>query len=216
MKDIGNNKGGFSLIELLIVLAISGIVLSGIYSVYSTNQKVFTSQQQVVEMEQNLRAATFMLVNDLRMAGYDPTGDAGAGIVTLGTNTITFTMDLDDDDAFVSTGESISYALDSLDGTQKLFRNPSTTPVADEVIADNIDALDFVYLEGAGAVTTTPADVRSIQISIVARTTHRTADGFVNSTPYQNLQNTTIYTAPGDAFRRRLLTSWIKCRNLGL
>ncbi len=213
MKDIVNNKGGFSLIELLVVLAISAILLSGIYSVFNINQKVFTSQQQVVEMEQNLRAATFMLVNDLRMAGYDPTGDAGAGIVTPGTNAITITMDLDDDDAFTTAGENITY---SLDGTQKLLR---TTTTAD-VIAENIDALDFVYLDGVGNVmdmtVASASDVRSIQISIVARTTHRTADGFVNNNPYKNLQGTTIYPVQGDTVRRRVLTSWIKCRNLGL
>ncbi len=216
MKDIGSNKGGFSLIELIVALVISSIILTGIYSVYSTNQKVFATQQQVVEMEQNLRAANFMLVNDLRMAGYDPTGDASAGIVNLGTNAITITMDLDDDDAFTSTGESITYALAILDGTQKLFRNPSAPPVADEVIADNIDELNFVYFDGDGTVTTTAADVRSIQISIVARTSHSTAGGYANNTQYANLQGTTIYTAPGDSFRRRMLTSWIKCRNLGL
>ena len=208
MKDIGNDREGFSLIELLVVLAISAILLSGIYSVYSTNQKVFTSQQQVVEMEQNLRAANFMLVNDLRMAGYDPTRAANAGIVTLGANTITITKD-SNSNGVLDADENITY---SLDGTQKLLR---TTTTAD-VIADNIDALDFVCLDGVGVVTTTPADVRSIQISIVARTTHRTSDGFVNNTPYDNLQGTTIYTAPDDTFRRRMLTSWIKCRNLGL
>ncbi len=216
MKDIRNNKGGFSLIELIVVLVISSAVLSGIYSVYTTNQRVFTTQQQVVEMEQNLRAASFMLVNDLRMAGYDPTGDASAGIVSLGSDWITITMDLDDDDAFTSAGETITYALDTLDGELKLFRNPSGPPVADEVVADNIDALDFVYFDGDGAVTTTAADVRSIQVTIVARTSHRTADGFVNNTPYVNLQGTTILLAQGDTVRRRMLVSRIKCRNLGL
>ena len=207
MKDIGRNKGGFSLIELIVALVISSIILTGIYSVYTTNQKVFATQQQVVEMEQNLRAANFMLVNDLRMAGYDPTGDAGAGIVTGGTNTITITMDLDDDDAFTSPSENITYALADPDsvGRESLYRYSSAPPNGDDMIADNIDALDFVYLDGDSnvmemtvalpATVVSPADVRSIQISIEARTAH---------------------SAPGGTFQRRTLTSWIKCRNLGL
>ncbi len=217
MKDIRNNRKGFSLIELLVVLVISGVVLSGIYSVYSTNQKVFTSQQQVVEMEQNLRAATFMLVNDLRMAGYDPTRAANAGIVTLGANTITITKD-SNSNGVLDADENITYSLADPDGVGRLSlcRHSTALPVGEDEIAENIDYLDFVYLDGDGTVTATAADVRSIQISIVARTTHRTADGFVNNTAYMNLQNTTIYPAQNDAFRRRQLNSWIKCRNLGL
>ncbi len=216
MKDIGNNRG-FSLIELLVVLVISGVVLSGIYSVYSTNQKVFTTQQQVVEMEQNLRAATFMLVNDLRMAGYDPTRAANAGIVTLGANTITITKD-SNSNGVLDADENITYSLADPDGVGRtsLCRYSTAPPNGEDVIADNIDALNFVYFDGDGVVTTTPDDVRSIQISIVARTSHRTSDGFVNNTSYENLQTTTIYTALSDTFRRRQLTSWIKCRNLGL
>jgi len=50
---------------------------------------------------------------------------------------------------------------------------------------------------------------------MIARTT-RGDPGYTNKEIYQNQQGETIYMAPGDSFRRMLLTIHIKCRNLGL
>jgi type IV pilus assembly protein PilW len=219
MRAMRNNREGFSLIELLIVLAMSGIVMSAIYSVFISTQKVFRSQQQIAEMQQNLRAGTLMMVNDIRMAGYDPTGDAGSGIVTLDADTITITKDLDGDGAINTTDEDITYSLGtSADGRQNLYRiTPDSPGIVDaNVVAENIEALNFIYLDGDGNVTATDSDVRSIQVAIVARASNTTGQ-FINNTSYNNLQGgPPIYVAAGDHYRRRLLATQIKCRNLSL
>jgi len=195
-------------------MVIGALVMTNIYSVYNLQQRVYATQLQIVEMQQNLRAGTLMLTNELRMAGYDPTSSANAGIVTLGTNTISFTMDLDGDGTVSGTDENITYALfTDTDGRQKLGRQSPGTPQA---VAENIDAVNFVYLDVDGNVTASAAQVTSVQISLVARTDRRAMGGMVNNTAYTNLQGTTIYTAGGDAFRRRVLATQIKCRNLGL
>ena len=209
-----NNVEGFTLIELLITMAISGVVMTSIYSVYILQQKVYVSQLQIVEMQQNLRAGTFMLTNELRMAGYDPRGDANAGIVSLGTNSVNFTMDLDGDGTISGPDENITYSLyTDGDGRKKLGRQSPTTPQA---VAENIDALNFIFLDADGNVTTTAALVTSVQVSLVARTDRKTQSDLVNTRAYANLQGSTIYTAGGDAYRRRVLATQVKCRNLGL
>ena len=214
MIRIRNNRAGFSLIEIVIAMAISGFVITAVYSVYNSQQKVYVSQQQIVEMQQNLRSAALMLVNEIRMAGYDPAGNSGAGIVNLGSDTITFTMDLNGDGALTGSDENITYLLytDS-DGRKKLGRQSPTTP---EAVAENIDALNFVYLDDDGNITASASAVRSVQVSLVAKTDRTTQDGYVNNTIYKNLKGVPIYIAGGDGFRRKRLATQIKCRNLSL
>ena len=94
-------------------------------------------------------------------------------------------------------------------------------------LAENIDAINFVYLDGANppAVIPTPVtaaglpDIRAIQITIVARSGENIPGIFYRQTDnrvYQNQQGTVILAAQNDAFRRQLLTAEVKCRNLGL
>jgi prepilin-type N-terminal cleavage/methylation domain-containing protein len=60
---------GFTLIEILITMAIMGVVLSAVYSVYLTHQKSAYTQEEVVEVQQNLRIAMDSISKDVRMAG---------------------------------------------------------------------------------------------------------------------------------------------------
>jgi type IV pilus assembly protein PilW len=235
MLDILNNKKAFTLIELLVALAISGVVMTGIYSAYYSQQKSYIAQEQVAAMQQNMRAAMYIMQREIRMAGCDPTGSAGAGIQTANTNSIAFTSDFtggesdgkDNDnngsvdeanekrfsDGFCDDpNENVTYSLYTTDGIQKLGRD---TGGGNQPVAENIDALDFVYLDANGATTATLANIRSVQITMVART-GRGDPGYTNNTSYQNQQGTTVYIALNDNFRRKLLTAEVKCRNLGL
>jgi type IV pilus assembly protein PilW len=87
-------RNGFTLIELLVAMAISSIVMAGMFSVYWTQTKSHRKQQQLVERQQNLRAALFLMERDIRLAGYDPTKTDIAGITIAETNQIEFTMNL--------------------------------------------------------------------------------------------------------------------------
>jgi type IV pilus assembly protein PilW len=222
------NQNGFTLIEILIALAITGVVMAGIYSTYASQQKAYIAQEQVAAMQQNLRAAMYYMVREIRMAGCDPTESGNPEIVVADKNSIQFTMDITDDpgtgDPDGDTGdanEDITYSLDDNDGDgdNDLERN-------NNLVAENIDAIDFVYLDedgvqldddGAGNVTASVPDIRSVQITIVARA-GRSDRGFVNAVAYYNQQDLVnpILAAQNDSFRRTRLTTEVKCRNLGL
>ncbi len=62
-------KQGFTLVEILIVTAILGLILGAVYSVYLTHQKSAYTQEEVVEVQQNLRIAMDSITKDIRMAG---------------------------------------------------------------------------------------------------------------------------------------------------
>ena len=222
MKRKRSNQG-FTLTELLVAMVISGIVAAGIYSTFYSQQKSYLTQEQIAAMQQNLRGAMHLLGRDIRMAGYNPTGFATTGIQTAQANSVRFTMDITND---AGTGipdgdtgdpnEDITYALVDLDGDgdTDLGRN-DVNGGGNHQIAENIDALDFVYLDEDGNTTTTPSEIRAVQASVLARTDRRD-QGYHNTKVYQNQQGTSVFTPGGDSFRRRLLTEEFKCRNLGL
>jgi type IV pilus assembly protein PilW len=207
----------------MVAMAISLIVMGSIYSVYQTQQKSYLVQEQVAAMQQNLRAAMTMLTRDIRMAGYYPivagTGNplegTNVGITVANNNNIQFTRINDAQNAV----ETITYNLadNGGDGDMDLFRNVGGGPM---LVAENIDALDFVYLDVNDNPITIPiADpslITAISVSMVART-GRVDIGYVNTDVYNNSQGAAVYPASGnpsnDNHRRMFLTREIKRRN---
>ena len=227
---IRNNKGGFTLVELLIAMAISTVVMTAIYSTYQAQLKSHGTQQKVVEMQQNARAAMFVMEREIKMAGYDPDPDCiqDAQITVADNNTITLTVSAisdgidNDGDGDIDTADSdggevqtITYSL----GGQDLQRNGA-------VVAENIEVLDFVYLsEDRTPLLATPLDmdnrdlIRSIQITLIARSGENVAVMMMKHTDnktYNNQQGDPLLVNPNDSFRRVILTADVKCRNLGL
>jgi type IV pilus assembly protein PilW len=74
-KPQKNLSSGFTLIEILVALLITSILTVAIYSFFVGQHHAYTVQDQVIEMEQNARAAMDMIRRDLRMAGYHAMGD---------------------------------------------------------------------------------------------------------------------------------------------
>ena len=226
---------GFSLIELLMAMAIAGVVVGGVYSVYLTQQKSYLAQQEIVAMQQSLRGAMQLMERDIRMAGYTPYEESSAGIQTANSDAIRFTLDIHDgvdndsdgrtdefdevgngDDDTADIGEAITYfrADPDGDGVFDLFRRDAFLG-ADQILAYHVDALDLVYLDKAGSVTSDLGKIRSVQVTMVART-GRPDRGFRDNTIYINQKNTVILPQQNDSFRRKLLTCEVKGRNLAL
>jgi len=53
MNSSKRNESGFTLIELMVAMAISVVVMAAIYQVYQSQQKAYVTQQMVIEMQQN-------------------------------------------------------------------------------------------------------------------------------------------------------------------
>lgn len=61
---------GITLIELLVTLAISAILVAGIYKTFLSQQHTYAVQEQVADVQQNVRIAINQMMRELRMAGY--------------------------------------------------------------------------------------------------------------------------------------------------
>jgi type IV pilus assembly protein PilW len=266
---------GFTLVELLVAMAISGVVMAGIYSAYYSQQKSYVTQEQVSAMQQNLRAAMYYMEREIRLAGYDPARSGGFGITDIrlkdiddnldvdGDSSLEFTIDRDEDGVVGAGDETVYYCMyDSPvaapDGKTDLARRYGAG--GRQLLAENIEALGFAYAfdnNGDGQLDTTAAGntiwaidsdndndldvnldtnddgiidindnvagtalannvnisaIRSINIWLLARTDIEDR-GFQDTGTYV-VANKRI--TPNDGLRRRLLTTNIKCRNMGL
>jgi prepilin-type N-terminal cleavage/methylation domain-containing protein len=65
------NRKGVSLIELLIAMVIAAIAVAGIFRLFIAQNKAYTVQDQVAEVQQSIRTAMEVLLRDLRMTGFD-------------------------------------------------------------------------------------------------------------------------------------------------
>jgi len=156
---------GFTLVEILLTLVMSSIVTTAIYTVYISHNKSYIRQEQIVEVQQNIRAAMLYLSRDIRIAGYDPLKkgifgftkidfrdiDNNSDVIGYNSNDLTafssiqFSFD-DDEDGILDSNETISYALydyptASPDGRTDLSRSTGKR----RLIAEGIEAIAFAY-----------------------------------------------------------------------
>ena len=264
------NRKGMTLIELLVALTISGILVAGVYRTFVSQQHTFTVQEQVVDMQQNVRLAINRMTRELRMAGFGRMGATffGTGkmhgtyehvVTPVGGNQVTVvgayqtittlsanatsgakTIQVNDASGFNTglkqyisingieslqihkitgnqidfkagtqlandhlAGEpvflvmAITYSLGVSEGKSALLRDDNLG-LGPQPVAENIDDLQFAYLDSNGNPTGNPDDIRMIQVTIIARTDKTDPE----------------LAKVGDGFRRRTLTSNIQLRNL--
>jgi len=226
MDKIFNNKSGFSLIEVMVAMTIAVIAIGLIIAAVISQQKNYITQERLVDMQQGLRAAMEVVGSELKMAGYDPLGTADASILAADTAELQFQVDLDRNGA-LGVGEVIRFALTNdanrdgiADGTPcDLGRGLDGGAL--QVLAENIDALNFVYFDSDGNVLAAPVGdpsaIGSIQITLVARS-GATLPGFFkrqqDNRTYHNRQGDVVLPAQNDGFHRMEIVHEFKGRNL--
>jgi len=211
------SQTGFTLIELMITLVIAGVIIMAAYSASVSQQKVYYAQDQVAEMQQNLRSAMALVTSDVRMAGYDPSGSGNFTITVFESHRMEMTADLEGEgngrvDAIA--GETVNYTF--APGPMELRRQVDGRPAASSAIAKNVEAVDFTYLDEQGNITGAAGHIRTVQLTLLVRA----------GRPDREFKNTRTYNTPlpsqqtwgpfNDNYRRRLLVMSIKCRNMGL
>jgi type IV pilus assembly protein PilW len=187
VKPNENRAQGFTVIELLLAVAIAGIIMASFYSIYMSQQRSYRRQSEIAAMNQNIRSALFYMGKEIRMAGLDPTGAANAGIVENLPNRIRFTEDVqgqsenDPPDGNIGdTNEDISYFLADPDG------DGDTDLVRDagfgrRLIAENISSLLFDYLDGDGNTTGSLPAIRFVEVTLKAVTANSSSDRTITS-----------------------------------
>jgi len=277
------NRKGMTLIELLVALSVSGILIAGVYRTFVSQQHTFTVQEQVVDMQQNVRLSITRMTRELRMAGFGGGGAAGwtateffshgaiygaytdvvnpsgggtsvtvlEGYEPLIRTTLSLAAAAKDKSISVNdvsgfdappspkiyisvngteahhiaaidivgktiqfpgwdklvtdhqTGEpvyvvaAVTYSLGMFDGKPCLLRDDHMGGGV-QPVADNIESLQFAYFDANGNSTANPADIRMIQVTVVA----------ISDQVDKDLAKT------GDGLRRRTVRTNLQLRNL--
>jgi type IV pilus assembly protein PilW len=187
------NVTGFTLTELMVAMGIGMVVLAAVTTTFMAQAKFYSAQEQINEMQQNSRGALDIITRELKMAGYKPNGGTFDG-VTYDTSQLMIQADLDGNGGISTSGsanEQISYAYDSTN--KQITRKIGTG--TNEVLADNIIAFAFSYLNSSGTTTTTSSNIRQVAISITARTA-KPDPNYSSNNGYRTYQITATITPP--------------------
>jgi len=225
-------RKGFTLIELLMAMMIFALVMSAVFAAYRSQQRSQTAQEALVEMQQNIRAAMLVMTQDIREAGCDPTGQAGAGIIKATAGVFQFTKDTAGDPNLPNSAngrvtdpnENITFGFSPANdpertgvivngGAANLGRN---TGGGFQPIAENLGAIEFRYLLQDGTFTTNPdvsqiPGIVGVQISLLARVGK--ADPDYTSAQSFTTAAGTIWGPFADHFRRKLDIVTVHLRN---
>jgi prepilin-type N-terminal cleavage/methylation domain-containing protein len=189
---------GFSLIELMVAMAVSAIVLAAIVGVYTTLSRSYTTQNVAADVQETLRAGMDIIAEDLMMAGLDPEKSAGARIIAGDATSIHFTSDRNMNGEIEAVDfEEINYFINGDRLMQRLYSDSST----DEVVVDNVTNFAITYLDGAEPPSElvpplTAADLANIRSVELTLTVEQPAGR----------------AAPVN----RTYTTRVRCRNIGL
>jgi len=134
---------GITLIELLVALTILGIVVGSIYRLFVAQTRAYTVQDEVVEVQQNVRGAMEFMLRDLRMTGFDDDSTA-AVIVSTPIKLPVEASDIEVSYERENHVHTLRYWRDgsvlrrqlSIDG------NPTGQP---DPLLENVDGLTFTY-----------------------------------------------------------------------
>lgn len=215
-KYFTSKQNGFSLIEVLVALALFSILIAMITVFFERFQRGATSQQVTSDVMQKARSGLNFMSEEMKLAGADPAESGNFDVVTATNSTFTFDFDVADPDPLadprfdgqlnkdpLKAAERITYRF--INGTLQRILNwnlITTPPPVFETVLDNVDTGNsrFVYVDedgnqlpdanGDGAVDN-PDDIRSILVTLTVRE-----------------------SAGRDGFISRTFTSRVMCRNL--
>jgi type IV pilus assembly protein PilW len=179
----------FTLVEILVAMALIGIVAGAIYGIFISSSRSYHNQDRIAETQQRLRLALDFMVREIRMAGFDPIGNAsdpigtpGAGIKEATAAKVRFTSDVDMDGVIEEqNGERITYLYHASSSEIRRGLYEGTASEVWHTLVDGVSAVTFVFLDEDGAVTATVADMKTVAITVTCQGKDIHGDPFFRS-----------------------------------
>ncbi|OGP56723.1 MAG: hypothetical protein A2V65_07860 [Deltaproteobacteria bacterium RBG_13_49_15] len=166
---------GFSLVEVLVVIAMVSVMMPVMYYTFTRLARSYTTQDVVGDVQQNVRYGVEYMVRDIRMTGLDPLETAGTGIEVATATTIRVTSDLNVDGDLIDPVagqdqfERITYTYDVVNNQLDQILYEGTPSASTQALIENVVALNFTYLDANDAVTAVLADIRSVVIDMTVQ-----------------------------------------------
>lgn len=176
MDVLRADRRGFSLLELLITLAILTIMMAPMVAIFYQSEASFRAQSQQAEMLGQMRIAMDQITRCLRQAGNEPISSLGVpAVVVLGDGHIRLNTDITGSVASTSGNSAESTgdpdgALGSIYEVVTFRHDPQRDAIyadvgyGEELLAQNISGLSFTYMDLAGSPTMDPAKIAQVRV----------------------------------------------------
>jgi type IV pilus assembly protein PilW len=170
------NTAGFTLIELLVSMAIGLGVIAAVAGTFTAQTRQNNAEEQIAQMQQNVRGALDLMVREIHMAKYNPAGTtafSSAYGVTYNASQLEVKADMDGDGVINTSSGSVEDIIYAHDGTNLYITRKLGAGGTAEIVADNIIAFTFNYYDANGSAVTSSANsgnIRKVAVNITART----------------------------------------------
>lgn len=161
MRDRPGAAAGYTLAELLVAIAVVGVVVAGVATLLRSGTLAYVDGTARLEAQQSGRVALERMTRELRMAGLDPRGVGFPALVNPGPTGFTIQNDLDGDGIIAGRGERITYSVRG----RTLRRNAGGGA---QPMMDGLESLSLTYLDGAGQAPRSPGEIRAVVIVLTA------------------------------------------------
>lgn len=166
-KNRKNRQAAFTLVELIVVVAILGVVTVAISNLYISTQRTAGTTEEVSDVQQNIRVAVDFLTRDIRNSGLL----IPAGQPAVSAAPYFLCRDLDTDGDCADAGEFFSFTVQTASPLGKIARvltaftsltNPTDDNPVEVTAADMVDLFDsgaegdFVRIFRPGSSAQTP------------------------------------------------------------
>jgi prepilin-type N-terminal cleavage/methylation domain-containing protein len=163
LSIISGNQG-FTLAELMLAMGIMLIVLTAIISLFTSLNRMYTTQGVAAGVQQVTRAGIDIMTRNIRMAGFDPLDTKTIGIVEAAESNIRFKYDTDEDGTIATDGdEDIAYLLNA---DNQLIQQKNGNSASNQSLVDHVSDLTFRYLDADDMETSDPDAIRTVEVSL--------------------------------------------------
>jgi prepilin-type N-terminal cleavage/methylation domain-containing protein len=182
------SSSGFTLVELLIVLAIFGLLMGMIFSSLTEGQNASAIARDESEMNQNLQDVFSLITTEMRFIGFPPASyydqsylqSPGSpknlvahGLVEASSNVLKFQGDTNGDKAvdyvhYYVSGSAAPYSLHRFAGS--LNPDGSLPGGAAQKLSEQLESLQFRYFDRSGNETANLPDISTIELRVTMRT----------------------------------------------
>lgn len=162
-SELHHPEKGFSLVELLVYVALSLVVMTSLYGMLASNQATYVSGETKIDVQGNARLVMDEITRQLRMVGYYPENfDASSVNDIASTATLGRNIQIATNAALAVTGDvdgdgSTTIVYFCLDGTTVRRRKDSSGTITSytcssgDPLGENISSLQFSYFDSSDA-----------------------------------------------------------------
>jgi len=219
-----SGQSGLTLVELLVAMAVSLILLSGIYQVFLGSTATYKSQDSLSRLQENGRCVMEALAQKVRLAGYPRVsmggtnfaGDPVSGVEGASGASDSLTVNFSSA-AGAGLDPPYTFAVDNTDVELEMTDNSSTQPLIEGVenmqilYGEDTDGDSTVDVYRTATDVTAWPQVVAVRIGLLLRTIDEIPDADLDTATYN--VNGTVIDPVDDRRLRRVFTTTISLRN---